>query len=136
LTLKNGRMMNKNRRSLEIAREVLSIVLVKVRKTRIMYGANLSFVQLEKYLSALLGSGLLKYDDSGYLITERGKEFLGLYEDYLERSTHLRQEVEKDKIDRLALENMCFNSRSETNHMGLEKIVSNDIKLPPNLDKK
>ena len=74
--------------------------------------------------------------DSGYLITERGKEFLELYEDCLERSTRLRQEVEKNKIDRLALENMCFNNRSETNHMGLEKIISSDIKTPPNLDKK
>ena len=51
MALKNRRTVNKNRCSLDIAREVLSIVSVKVRKTRIMYGANLSFVQLEKYLS-------------------------------------------------------------------------------------
>ena len=53
--LKNKRTMNKNRRRLDIVREVLSIASVKVRKTRIMYGANLSFVQLEKYLSASSG---------------------------------------------------------------------------------
>ena len=47
--------MNKNRRSLDIVREVLSIVSVRVRKTKIMYRANLSFVQVEKYLTVLLG---------------------------------------------------------------------------------
>ena len=114
--------MNKNRHSLDIVREVLSIVSVKVRKTRIMYRANLSFVQVEKYLTVLLGSGLLKHDgDSGYLITERGLEFLQLYEDYLERSTRLRDEVERNMKDRLRLENMCFNTKSETTQMGIGK---------------
>ena len=114
--------MNKNRRSLDIVREVLSIVSVRVRKTKIMYRANLSFVQVEKYLTVLLGNGLLKHDgDSGYLITERGKEFLQLYEDYLERSTHLREEVETNMRDRLLLENMCFSNKSEANQMGIGK---------------
>ena len=50
-----------------------------------MYGANLSFHQLEKYLSALLGNALLSFDgESGYLTTNSGKDFLVLYEDYLE----------------------------------------------------
>jgi len=106
--------MNKNRRGLDIVREVLSIVSVRVRKTKIMYGANLSFVQVEKYLTVLLGSGLLKHDgDSGYLITERGTEFLQLYEDHLERSTRLREEVERNMRDRLRLENMCFSNKSD-----------------------
>jgi predicted transcriptional regulator len=99
---------NKNRNSLDIVREVLSIALIKVCKTRIMYGANLSFLQLEKYLRALLGSSLLSFDgDSGYLTTESGKDFLGLYEDYLKRSTHLKGEVEKHAKDRQHLENLC-----------------------------
>lgn len=114
--------MNKNRDSLEIVRAVLSIVSVKVRKTRIMYGANLSFVQVEKYLRVLLGNGLLEHDvNSGYLITGRGMKFLQLYEDYLERSTRLKEEVEKNAMDRLRLENMCFNNKSEANQMGISK---------------
>ncbi len=61
---------------------MLSIASVRSRKTKIMYGANLSFHQVEKYLSALLRSGLLEHDvDSGYLITEAGREFLSLYEE-------------------------------------------------------
>ncbi len=108
LSLKTGKPANKNRSSLDIVREVLSLALVKVCKTRIMYGANLSFHQLEKYLSALLGNALLSFDgESGYLTTNSGKDFLVLYEDYLNRSMHLMGEVERNAKDRQHLENMC-----------------------------
>jgi len=110
LLLKNKRTVNKNRGRLDIVRDVLSIASVKVRKTRIMYGANLSFVQLEKYLSLLQASGLLEYDGgSGYLVTERGIKFLQLYDGCLEESMRLKGEVEKNLEDMLRLEKMCFS---------------------------
>ncbi len=108
LSFKDGKTANKNRNSLEIVHEILSIALAKVCKTRIMYKANLSYLQLENYLKALLGSSLLSFDgDSGYLTTNSGQEFLQLYEKYLEHSTHLKGEVESHKKTRLHLENMC-----------------------------
>jgi predicted transcriptional regulator len=108
LSLKDNKTVNKNRCSLDIAREVLSIALVRVCKTRIMYRANLSFLQLEKYLKALLVNGLLSFDgESGYLTTALGKEFLALYENYLKQFTQLRGEVERSTKDRQHLENMC-----------------------------
>ena len=120
--LNSVRSVNKNRRSLDIAQTILSITSVRVRKTRIMYGANLSFRQVQKYLCVLLRNGLLEHDvDSGYLITGAGKKFLRLYEEYLERSKGLRQEVENNTKDRLKLESMCFNNTGEVNHVGIEK---------------
>jgi len=120
--LNSVRSMNKNRCSLDIAREVLSIASVRARKTRIMYGANLSFRQVQKYLNTLLRNGLLEHDDdSGYLITKAGREFLSLYEEYLEQSKDLRYEVEKNTKDRLQLENMCFNSKGQNKHSENEK---------------
>lgn len=120
MSLKERKPANKNRNSLDIVREVLSIALVKVCKTRIMYGANLSFLQLEKYLTALLGSGLLANDgDSTYLVTGSGIEFLQLYDDYLVRSALLGAEVERNKKDRLQLENMCFNNNCKANDSGV-----------------
>jgi predicted transcriptional regulator len=114
--------VNKNRCSLDIVRAVLSIASVRARKTKIMYGANLSFHQVQKYLCVLLRNGLLEHDvDSGYLITAVGKEFLCLYEEYLERSKGLSQEVERNTKDRLKLESMCFNNTGEVNHVGIEK---------------
>ena len=120
--LNSVRSMNKNRCSLDIAREVLSIASVRARKTRIMYGANLSFRQVQKYLSTLLNNGLLEHDvDSGYLITEAGRGFLSLYEEYLEQSKGLRYEVERNTKDRLQLESMCFKSKGEAKNGGIEK---------------
>lgn len=119
MLLKKKRTVNKNRGRLDIVRDVLSIASVKVRKTRIMYGANLSFVQLERYLSLLQGSGLLEHDgDSGYLVTERGIKFLQLYEGCLEQSMRLKGEVEKNSEDMLRLENMCFGSKCGAKQVG------------------
>lgn len=115
MSLKDRKTPNKNRSSLDIVREVLCIALVKVCKTRIMYGANLSFLQLEKYLRMLLGNALLSFDgDSGYLTTSTGQEFLELYEGYLERSTRLKGEVERNAKDRLHLESICGIVKAET----------------------
>jgi predicted transcriptional regulator len=114
LSIKDRKTANKNRSSLDIVQKVLSIALVKVCKTRIMYGANLSFLQLEKYLRMLLGNALLSFDgDSGYLTTSTGQEFLKLYEDHLKRSTRLIGEVERNAKDRLQLENMCGIVKAE-----------------------
>ena len=108
MSLKDRKMSNKNRSSLDIVREVLSVAKVKVCKTRIMYGANLSFLQLEKYLSTLIGNSLLSFDgDSGYLTTTSGNKFLVLYEDFIKSSTHLGAEVERNMRERKHLENMC-----------------------------
>ena len=108
LSINERKATPKNRNSLDIVREILSVASAKVCKTKIMYGVNLSFLQLEKYLKALLGNALLSFDgDSGYLTTESGKEFLTLYAEYLERSTRLRGEVETHTRDRQHLENLC-----------------------------
>ena len=116
------RALNKNRCSLDIVKAVLCIASVRAKKTKIMYGANLSFHQVQKYLSVLSRSGLLAHDvDSGYFITNVGREFLSLYEEYLERSSVLREEVERNTQYRLQLENMCFNNRIETIKTGVEK---------------
>jgi predicted transcriptional regulator len=110
MLLNMGKNGNKNRCRLDIVRDVLSIALVKVRKTRIMYQANLSYVQLEKYLKVLLDGGLVECDgDSHYLITPKGKEFLQMYADYLERCRRIREEVKGTAKDKLLLENVCFN---------------------------
>jgi predicted transcriptional regulator len=122
LLLNSVRSVSKNRCSLDIVRAMLFIASVRSRKTKIMYGSNLSFHQVEKYLRFLLRSGLLEHDvDSGYLITALGREFLSLYEEYLERSNVIRQEVERNTKDRQQLENMCFNNRVETIQTEVEK---------------
>jgi len=115
---------NKNRGRLEIVRDMLCAASEKTKKTRIMYQASLSYRLLEKYLRSLLESGLVEcVDDSFYLITWKGKEFLQSYDDYLERCRRLGEEISGVRKDRLLLENMCFNNELDSKQMAKEKEV-------------
>lgn len=101
----------KYRHGLEIARDMLSVASVKVKKTRIMYQANLSYRLMEKYLKRLLENRLIEcIDNSFYVITGKGKEFLQMYEDYLVRRRRIHEDIKGAHKDRLLLENMCFNN--------------------------
>jgi len=68
----------------DIVYEILSLSRRPVQKTRILYGCNLSYDQLQKYLDYLISRGLLnRFKKSGrevFHITEKGREFLNGYE--------------------------------------------------------
>ncbi len=72
-----------NRGKIEIMADVLSLSTAGIKKTHIMYRANLSYEQIIHYLSQLLGKGLLSQDSSEgalvYRTTEKGREFLSCY---------------------------------------------------------
>jgi predicted transcriptional regulator len=65
------------------------------KKTRIMYGANLSTVQLKKYLDLLVKNGCLIHDEEAqlYRISQKGIDLLDAIsevsraKEYLEQST-------------------------------------------------
>jgi len=126
--LKNSRAFErtdkKYRYSLEIVTDMLLIASVKVRKTRLMYQANLNFRQSEKYLKSLLESGLVECrDDSCYLITRRGKDFLQMYDDYVERCKRINDDVNGVLRHRLQLENMCSNGELDIKRLRNRKEV-------------
>lgn len=115
---------NKNRGRLEIVRDMLSVSTERTKKTRIMYQANLSYRLMEKYLRELLESGLLECDDeSCYVITWRGKEFLQLYEEYVDECHRLHEEIRGVRKDKLLLENMCFNDSENLKRLLKEREV-------------
>ena len=119
-----GKKKYKNRKRLEIVRDLLSAASEKSRKTRIMYRANLSYQLLEKYLESLLESSLIEcVDDSFYVITWRGKEFLQLYDDYLKQCRRIGDQIKGTHKDRLLLEDMCFNNESNSKRMENEKEI-------------
>lgn len=78
------RKERKRRDRLYIIAEILKIAKNRPLKTHLMYGANLSFAQLNDYLSFLISTGLLKTvrEDSRliYKTTSKGLEFLTNYE--------------------------------------------------------
>jgi predicted transcriptional regulator len=74
-----------NRTRVEILASILKVASNGALKTHIMYGANLSHKQLEKYLAFLERMGLLiqcRDEDMGtrtYRMTEKGSDFLREY---------------------------------------------------------
>jgi len=73
-----------NRTRVEILASILKVAGSRTLKTHIMYKANLSFRQLERYLTLLESNGMLARTFDGnilmFQITEKGNEFLKDYE--------------------------------------------------------
>lgn len=66
------------RNSLEITAEILSLCKEPQTKTRVMYGTNLSWGLLQKYLSRLQSKRLLEVQNSKtrYVTTQKGLKFV------------------------------------------------------------
>jgi len=90
--------INQRRSNIEIIAEMLQIGENGAGKTRIMYNANLSYTQIQKYLGFLMSQGFIDKMEMGnpsvtYQVTESGlkllesinglMEMLGLNEDDL-----------------------------------------------------
>lgn len=80
----------------DIIAKVLGIARSPESKTHVMYRANLSFRQLERYLEFLLDKGLLRVSEVRhsratklFVTTDKGLSFLEAY--------HRLEEIVKDK---------------------------------------
>ena len=86
MMLKSERKNNRGR--LQIIGDVLALATSGIKKTHIMYGANLSYEQLHLYLGELTGKRLIAQDVSPdgtvYRTTEKGREFLLSYTHLIE----------------------------------------------------
>ena len=74
------KVKGRRRGEVEIMRDVLKACLRGANKTKIVYGTNLNFSRLERYLKTLLGLGFVveENDSSGsvmYKTTQAGIEF-------------------------------------------------------------
>jgi predicted transcriptional regulator len=78
-------MVLKNRSRVEILYDIVSAARPSSKKTHLMYKGNLSYQQLDLYLNFILRNGLLeeRFVDEArlYFVTEKGLEFLRLFED-------------------------------------------------------
>ena len=74
----------KNRSRLDVIAAILRVVSGReASKTRIMYGAYVSYAQIREYMPTMLEIGLLRASSeqqSLYRINERGLRFLELYD--------------------------------------------------------
>jgi predicted transcriptional regulator len=85
-----------NRGKIEIMADILSLSTAGIRKTHIMYRANLSYEQILFYLRELTSKALIVQDIKGthttYRTTEKGREFL----DCFSRLSELAREESTD----------------------------------------
>lgn len=72
----------KYRSRTDIVSQILEAANGGTTKTKIMYKAYLSYAQLKEYISVLVESGLLDYEQgkNTYKTTARGMQFLKAYE--------------------------------------------------------
>ncbi len=73
--------MNRRRSNIEIIADMLRVGENGAGKTEIMYSANMSYAQIQKYLGFLLSHGLIHKVEVGnpvvtYHVTEKGGELL------------------------------------------------------------
>jgi predicted transcriptional regulator len=83
---------------METINVMLKLALNGMRKTHIMYGANLSYTQLTKYLDILVKSQLLTRQQGLYITTERGRSFIDAFYEiqYILGETPTSQELRLD----------------------------------------
>ena len=101
--------MSKYRNRLQIISDVLLVAASAEgsKKTHIMYGANLSYKLVTRYLDEVLQAGLLEFDgESLYTITSRGQEFLTLFESYEEDRTEFESNLSQLNSHKESLEKM------------------------------
>ena len=90
----------KRRDDLGIIADMLEVSKIRSCKTRIMYRANLSFTQLNGYMTFLITHNLVEQnkdtETQEYLITEQGTEFL---QKYRELTRLIKEEPEDQKTE-------------------------------------
>jgi predicted transcriptional regulator len=89
-----------NRGKIQIMGDVLALATSGIRKTHIMYKANLSYEQVYLYLEELIGKRLVAQDVSSdgvvYRTTEKGREFLTYYTRLVEFLKEQQREEEDE----------------------------------------
>jgi predicted transcriptional regulator len=98
-----------NRGKIQIMGDVLALGTSGIKKTHIMYRANLSYEQVYLYLGDLIGKRLIVQDASSdgvlYRTTEKGREFLLHYA----RLVELLEEKQESEVE---LSSPYISSRS------------------------
>jgi len=73
--------MGSRRGRMEILADILRIAKGGARVTRVVYGANLNFKLFKEYLEELKEAGLVVEDGKLIRTTEKGAQFLNLFQE-------------------------------------------------------
>lgn len=70
---------NGRRETMDIMADILRVASEPVRKTRIVYQANLNFEIIPEYLERLTERGLIRREGDRYHTTQQGRRFIDDY---------------------------------------------------------
>ena len=104
-------LLGKNRDRVSIIAAILEVANGGSSKTHIMFGANLSFSLLEKYLTVAMDSGFIRLEDSMYHLTERGQEYLRQYRLFEARYVGAQKLLEVLSCERERFAMFCEGSK-------------------------
>ncbi len=90
-----------NRGKIQITADILCLSTVAIKKTHIMYKANLSYEQVNYYLSDLLNNDLISQhileDGIVYRTSEKGREYLKHYTRLMDLVMERQNENQKEQ---------------------------------------
>ncbi len=103
--------MGSYRKRLDIVADILGAANenATVKKTQLMYKANLSHTVLQKYVAEIIGAGLLSFkpEKREYEITMKGLRFLESYRDYRSRSKYFKRLLSEIDDKKSKLQELC-----------------------------
>jgi predicted transcriptional regulator len=94
---------------LDIIADILAVARQRAKKTQIMYGANLSYRLLTRYLAEIKRAYLVRFEreEGCYVLTRKGMEFLERYKEYSKRNKHVEKQINDVDGKRKVLEGLC-----------------------------
>jgi predicted transcriptional regulator len=97
------------RSRLDIIADILHVASQNVKKTQIMYQANLSYKVLKRYLTQVIEASLISFEDEKqcYMVTDKGREFLEVYKKYSRDNRHVKRRVNEINSKKKVLEEIC-----------------------------
>ncbi|MCD6465207.1 hypothetical protein J7L27_02435 [Candidatus Bathyarchaeota archaeon] len=99
---------------LRIMADILLVLATRrnTKKTHIMYGANLNYTLLNRYLNDALNANLIRRGYEGYYeITDKGKIFLDVYQSYVKEKEEIEEKIMKIKSKEIRLQRLLSTSK-------------------------
>ena len=93
----------KYRSRTDIIAMILQAAMNGATKTRLMYGAYLSYAQIKEYLEFLRGKNLISYEEGTqvYKLTDQGLHFLRVYDEISDLVS--LKSIDKDRLAQNAI---------------------------------
>ena len=124
--------MGNYRGRIDIIADILQVAETHVRKTQIMYRANLSYTVLQRYLAELTEASLINYKDDiqCYVLTDKGREYIVLYKEYSKANKHIEKRLTTAQVKKRVLDKLCtaHNCESKLSHRSRSAALKSKLK--------